>query len=63
MQEGWVCPKCGRVFSPTTSQCPYCGGEEGATVPVRPWVSPGPWWPQTTTPWRPYEVWCTAERN
>ena len=22
--EGWVCPKCGRVFSPYTLSCPYC---------------------------------------
>lgn len=21
---GWTCPKCGKVFSPNTSQCPYC---------------------------------------
>ena len=23
---GWVCPKCGYVFSPNTSECPYCNG-------------------------------------
>ena len=23
---GWICPKCGRVYSPSTSQCLYCGG-------------------------------------
>lgn len=21
---GWVCPKCGRVYSPFTMMCPYC---------------------------------------
>lgn len=21
---GWVCPKCGRVYSPFTHMCPYC---------------------------------------
>ena len=25
-QMGWICPKCGRVYSPSTSQCLYCGG-------------------------------------
>lgn len=23
---GWICPKCGRVYSPYTSACSYCGG-------------------------------------
>ena len=23
---GWICPKCGRVLSPTTTFCPCCGG-------------------------------------
>ena len=23
--QGWVCPKCGRVYSPTTPMCYYCG--------------------------------------
>ena len=24
--EGWECPKCGRVYSPNTSMCFSCGG-------------------------------------
>lgn len=23
-QQGWICPKCGRVHSPYTQMCPYC---------------------------------------
>lgn len=27
-EQGWVCPKCGRVFSPKTYECPYCNNPE-----------------------------------
>lgn len=27
-QQGWQCPICGRVYSPTTAMCFYCGNEE-----------------------------------
>lgn len=30
---GWVCPKCGRVYSPSTTMCLYCGGNSN-TVPI-----------------------------
>lgn len=30
--RGWVCPICGRVYSPTTSMCYYCGGELKTTT-------------------------------
>lgn len=23
--QGWICPKCGRVYSPYTSRCSFCG--------------------------------------
>ncbi len=30
--QGWVCPTCGRVYSPYTPMCYYCGGEQKTTV-------------------------------
>lgn len=30
--KGWECPKCGRVYSPTTPMCFYCGGEQTVTA-------------------------------
>lgn len=28
IQKGWECPKCGRVYSPTTPICLYCGKDK-----------------------------------
>ena len=28
VQQGWQCPICGRVYSPMTFMCYYCGGEQ-----------------------------------
>lgn len=25
--KGWICPKCGRVYSPSTSECFYCNNQ------------------------------------
>jgi len=39
--EGWVCPKCGRVYAPWVEKCQYCGGNTITytpfTCPCRPW--------------------------
>ena len=32
-QQGWICPKCGRVFSPFTIMCPYCKKEDTTNLP------------------------------
>lgn len=28
VRKGWQCPICGRVYSPTTTMCFYCGNKE-----------------------------------
>lgn len=32
-QQGWICPKCGRVFSPFITMCPYCKKEDTTNLP------------------------------
>ena len=29
VDKGWECPKCGRVYSPSTVQCLHCGKVAG----------------------------------
>ena len=29
--QGWICPKCGSVYSPYTSRCTFCGNLEPFT--------------------------------
>lgn len=24
MKEGWICPRCGRVYAPDTKECTWC---------------------------------------
>lgn len=42
-QTGWVCPKCGRVYSPSTPMCWYCGDEGNATVMTSGTGTPPGW--------------------
>ena len=30
--QGWICPKCGRVYSPYTSCCNFCGNFDFSKV-------------------------------
>lgn len=32
INQGWECPKCGRVYSPTTPMCFYCVPVKGMTI-------------------------------
>lgn len=31
-QPGWICPKCGRVYSPFTQMCLYCKPDNITTI-------------------------------
>ena len=33
-QQGWTCPKCGRVYSPSTPMCFYCNNQKTWTSPT-----------------------------
>ena len=33
---GWVCCKCGRVYSPTQEMCLYCGGNKSDQFSTSP---------------------------
>ncbi len=35
--EGWICPKCGRVYAPWIDKCQYCGG---STITYTPSTCP-----------------------
>ena len=54
MQEGWRCPQCGQINSPTQTYCEGCKPYYWPTFPQpQPWdwpkVEPWPW---TDEPWK-----------
>jgi hypothetical protein len=51
MNEGWVCPKCGRVNSPTVVACPCSLTKPGETISIPPSDQP----PNTCYPYYPYK--------
>ena len=44
-RQGWICPKCGRVYAPDTIMCYYCGGNNNV-MPATTTTTPlkKEWW-------------------
>ena len=34
-QQGWQCPKCGKIMSPSMMWCPFCNGENEVTYTIQ----------------------------
>ena len=43
MKQSWICPKCGRVYGPSVSECAICNAE--IPIPQLPYPSPFPPYP------------------
>jgi len=57
MQEGWVCPKCGRVNAPFMDHCD-CISKVDYIPNVIPFIAPYPLYPDYTKPYLfPYQPW------
>ena len=41
---GWVCVKCGRVYSPSTTMCLYCGGNNNVMPETTNTPTKREWW-------------------
>jgi len=65
-QQGWQCPCCGRVYSPNTVMCMYCGGDQQPSphIPPQPWAGT-PYWRETSTTGddNDYAVWNRSYQN
>lgn len=43
-RQGWVCPKCGRVYAPDTVMCFYCNGNNHVMPTTTTTPSTKEWW-------------------
>jgi hypothetical protein len=59
--QGWICPKCGKIWAPHIDECPQCNDNGGIPIPKAPDFDPKQpedyihwfWW--STTPWKEAE--------
>lgn len=42
--QGWRCPVCGRVYSPTTPMCFYCSNKERTVQTTGTSINDSKWW-------------------
>ncbi len=59
-QQGWQCPICKRVYSPTTSMCYYCGNTGTTTTDTATVTRQEGWWellPTILTSYPPKYMW------
>ena len=44
--QGWECPKCHRIYSPSQNMCPYCGSNQRIinSPTTTPYTGDSYWW-------------------
>jgi hypothetical protein len=66
--NGWICPKCGKVYAPDVKECAECNSKKWVTIPCSPLPYPVPYYPWPTypyyTPWDgTIKVTCITDRT
>lgn len=61
--RGWVCPKCGKVYSPTTSECYHCNNSGNWWDPSRIIYATDITEPKYAIPSQNYSTDCTTHTS